>query len=88
MSGGGESEATRCSMCMVGTPVESWAHPANQQAATWLTGEAHPTSFHCSCSNAPTIGSVSSFANLIQSGSNNPCVDVAPLNAFTSSGMS
>ncbi|XP_010038517.2 rust resistance kinase Lr10-like [Eucalyptus grandis] len=47
MGGGGESEATRCGTCVVGTPVEPRAHPANQHAATWVAGEARggPTTF-------------------------------------------
>ncbi|KAI6672557.1 hypothetical protein NL676_000463 [Syzygium grande] len=88
MSGGGESEATQCSTCVVGMPVESQAHLANQQASTWVVGEACPASFHSSYLNALASGSVSGFTNLNQSGGENPCVHVAPLNAFASSGMS
>ncbi|KAI6672568.1 hypothetical protein NL676_000474 [Syzygium grande] len=92
MSGGGEPEATRCSTCLVGTPVEPRAHHANQHAATWIAGEAHPASFHSSYMNATPSGSASGFANLNQSGGSgsgeNPYVHVAPLNASAPPGRS
>ncbi|XP_056163024.1 uncharacterized protein LOC130136750 [Syzygium oleosum] len=59
MSGGGESAATRCSTCVVGTPVEPRAHPANQHAATWIAGEARLASFPSSYLNATPSGSAS-----------------------------
>ncbi|KAL3714478.1 hypothetical protein ACJRO7_006404 [Eucalyptus globulus] len=62
-------------------PVEPWAHPTNQHAARWISGEARPTSFHPSCLNAPVSGSIPRFVNLNQSGSENLRVQVAPVNA-------
>ncbi|KAF8008215.1 hypothetical protein BT93_K2018 [Corymbia citriodora subsp. variegata] len=93
MGGGGEAEATRCGTCVVGTPVEPRAHPANQHAATWVAGEAHgPTasaSFHSSYMNATPSGSASGYANLNHGGGGeNPYVYVAPMNASAPSGRS
>ncbi|KAI6672570.1 hypothetical protein NL676_000476 [Syzygium grande] len=88
MSGGGEPEATRCSTCVVGTPVEPRARPANQHAATRIAGEAHPASFHSSYMNATPSGSASGFANLNLSGGENPYVHVDPLNASAPPGRS
>ncbi|XP_056163025.1 uncharacterized protein LOC115663328 [Syzygium oleosum] len=71
-------------------PVEPWAHPANQHAATWVAGKASPASFHSSYMHAAPSGSASGFANnLNQSGGGeNLYVHVAPLNASAPPGKS
>ncbi|XP_048137929.1 GEM-like protein 2 isoform X1 [Rhodamnia argentea] len=86
MSGGGEPEAARRGTCVVGTPVEPRAHPANQHAATWVAGEARPASSHSGYLNATPSGSASGFVNLNQSGGENPYVHVAPANGSAPSG--
>ncbi|KAL3714496.1 hypothetical protein ACJRO7_006420 [Eucalyptus globulus] len=94
MGGGGESEATRCGTCVVGTPVEPRAHPANQHAATWVAGEARggPATFHSSYMRGTPSGSAYGYAHPNQSGGGgggeNPYVHIAPLNAPAPSGRS
>ncbi|KAL3714465.1 hypothetical protein ACJRO7_006392 [Eucalyptus globulus] len=92
MGGGGDSDAMWCGTCMVGMPVEPWAHPANQHAATWVACEARggPASFHSSYMRATPSGLAYGYVHLNQSGGGgeNPYIHVAPLNALVPSGRS
>ncbi|KAF8013320.1 hypothetical protein BT93_I1230 [Corymbia citriodora subsp. variegata] len=75
MSSQDESLSTHCGTCAVGVPMEPQEHPASQHATTWVAKEAQPTSIH------------SSYLNTTVSSSENVCVDIAPVNASTSSSL-
>ncbi|KAK3437257.1 hypothetical protein EUGRSUZ_C01931 [Eucalyptus grandis] len=85
MSGRDESASVHCGTCVVGTPVEPQEHPASQHAATSVTSEAAPVSFHSSYLNATASSSVSGDVN--KSGGEKLYLHNAPVNASTPSGL-